>query len=138
MRSMLSKSTQSKTPANVVVQKTPIVCPICESGSYRVQFPDELSDRTALVDYDFKPETQKVYRIVRCNGCGFIYTNPVPDLRAAYADTVDQVYLSTAEQRRRTAVRDVKRLLARKKSGRVLDVGCASGIFLDASADAGF
>jgi len=134
----MSNNNQADISTSVVVQKIPINCPVCESGRYHIQFADELNERVALVDYNFTPETQKIYQIVRCDGCGFIYANPVPDLRAAYVDTVDQIYLSTVEQRQRTAVRDVKRLLAKKGSGRVLDVGCAVGIFLDAAADAGF
>jgi SAM-dependent methyltransferase len=135
---MSANQTQAKVVSTARVSKVPINCPVCESSSYNVHFPDELGAQVALVDYDFKPETQKIYQIVRCNGCGFIYTNPVPDLRPAYTDTVDQVYLSTAEQRRRTAAHDVTRLLAKKKSGRVLDVGCSIGLFLDAAADAGY
>ena len=127
-----------RLPERRLLRKTTIQCPVCRSHDFHVKFPDELGNRLALVDYDFRPETQKVYQIVTCDGCGFVYTNPVPDLTPAYTDNVDQVYLSTVEQRRRTAENDVKRIQARVKSGRVLDVGCAVGIFLDAAAAAGY
>ena len=120
------------------VTKTPIDCPVCGSNRYHVRFRDELGDLAAHVDYDFVPETQKVYQIVRCDDCGFIYTNPVPNLALAYSDNVDRVYLSSVEQRRRTATRNVARLMARNGGGHVLDIGCATGIFLDAAAAAGF
>lgn len=120
------------------VVKRAINCPVCGSSEYRIKFPDELGDRLALVDYDFKPDTQKVYQIVNCAGCSFIYTNPVPDLGAAYADTVDDVYLNSVDQRRNTAERNVHRIKKRIPSGRILDVGCNIGVFLDAAADAGF
>jgi SAM-dependent methyltransferase len=135
---MSDTSQYVERPAAGLLRKTLIACPVCETRSYHVKFTDELGDKLALVDYDFKPETQKVYQIVSCDCCNFIYTNPVPDLGPAYTDNVDQVYLSTSEQRKRTAERDVQRLQARIKSGRVLDVGCAVGIFLDAATAAGY
>jgi len=62
----------------------PIDCSVCDSLDLRVHFPDELGNQPALVDCDFKPETQRVYQIVRCTECDFIYTNPVPDPEPAY------------------------------------------------------
>jgi SAM-dependent methyltransferase len=121
-----------------ILVKTPIACPVCKGTEFTVRYPDELGERPALVDYDFKPETQLVYQIVDCTNCKFIYTNPVPDLGPAYTDTVDHVYLSTIAQRAKTARRDVERLKDKIKSGRILDIGCNAGIFLNAAADAGF
>lgn len=75
------------------------------------------------------------WRIVRCRGCGLIYTNPRPDdaeLKAYYAaeyfsdrspeaDPVRyQMYMIELEDIARTV----------PSTGRFLDVGCANGIFL--------
>ena len=116
------------------VQKRQISCNLCGSDDHVELYPDELSDRPARVDYDFSRETRLTYRIVRCRGCGLVFVNPMPDLSTAYEDTVDQVYLATLDQRRRTAEWAVRRLRRHVGGGRLLDIGCATGTFLDAAA----
>ena len=120
------------------VSKRNIPCPVCSTSTYSVRYADELGNAAAPVDYDFGPETQKVYQVVNCDGCGFVYTNPVPDLGAAYADTIDHVYLESIDQRRKTAANDVRLIKKLVPKGRILDVGCNIGVFLDASAAGGF
>lgn len=120
------------------IEKKYINCPVCEGNKYDILFNDELGDEPALVDYDFNPQTQKIYQIVRCNDCSFVYTNPVPDLSNAYSETIDEVYLSTVMQRKKTAERNIKNILKNKNTGLLLDIGCNTGVFLDVAADNGF
>lgn len=120
------------------VTKRNIPCPVCGSLAHKVRYDDELGEAAAPVDYDFGPETQKVYQIVDCAACSFVFANPVPDLGAAYTDTVDEVYLQSITQRRKTAQNDIKLIKKLLPAGRILDVGCNIGVFLDAAADAGF
>ncbi|OHC73806.1 MAG: hypothetical protein A3G18_00545 [Rhodospirillales bacterium RIFCSPLOWO2_12_FULL_58_28] len=92
---------------------------------------DEIGDRPPTVDYDFSPETRLTYAIVKCRGCGLVFTNPMPDLSSAYKDTVDETYLSSESQRRLTSRRVLKHIREIVPGGRLLDVGCSTGIFLD-------
>lgn len=111
-----------------------VACTLCGSTDHAELYPDELGERPARVDYDFSPETRRTYRIVKCRGCDLVFANPMPDLSAAYVDTVDRIYLATLDQRRVTAEWALARLLRHVEGGRLLDVGCATGVFLDAAA----
>jgi SAM-dependent methyltransferase len=111
-----------------------VPCNLCGSESFSLLYPDELGDRAATVDYDFSPQTRKTYRIVKCEACGLIFTNPMPALQSSYEQTEDETYLRSRPQRLRTAERLVQRLLQYKDGGDLLDVGCSTGILLDAAS----
>jgi SAM-dependent methyltransferase len=114
-----------------MLYKRIVACNICGSAEQRELYSDELGERAAPTGYDFTPETRKTYRIVKCSNCGLVFTNPMPTLLESYADHVDQTYLSSQPQRRSTARRSVQRLLRHVRGGRLLDIGCSIGIFLD-------
>jgi SAM-dependent methyltransferase len=116
------------------ITKTEIPCDLCGSTRSNVLYPDELGDTPAKVDYNFSPDTRKTYQIVRCQSCGLIFTNPMPNLNSIYEDTVDEIYLASSKQRYRTAEKSLKQILKYKSSGKLLDVGCSTGIFLDVAS----
>ena len=118
----------------VRVKKTEIPCLLCGETEYQVKYQDELGDRPAQVDYDFTPDTQKTYQIVNCPNCRLIYTNPMPDLSQVYTDTEDESYLESTDQRKQTARGNLRRILKFKSSGKLLDIGSNTGIFLDAAS----
>jgi SAM-dependent methyltransferase len=122
------------TPPGAVPKRL-IPCNLCGSERFETLFPDELGAELPLVDYDFRPETRKTFEIVRCTGCGLVFTNPMPDLRTAYQDVVDPIYLASQEQRRQTARHALQGILKHVPAGgRLLDVGCNTGLFLDEAA----
>jgi SAM-dependent methyltransferase len=120
----------------VAINKTWIPCNLCGSSQFIPLYEDELGDTLPPVDYNFRPETRKTFAIVRCAGCGLIFTNPMPDLHSAYQDVVDPVYLASEKQRRETArhVLSTIRSCVPEGRGRLLDVGCNTGLFLDEAA----
>lgn len=82
--------------------------------------------------------------LVRCQNCGLVYVSPRPDpneLYALYGETYfhnDESgvvgysnYIADEANIRRTAARRLKRLSRWIQPGRMLDVGCAVGFFLD-------
>jgi hypothetical protein len=102
-------------------------------------YEDELGNLSPPVDYDFRPETRKTFAIVRCRDCGLVFTNPMPDMSAAYVDGEDPIYLASTAQRRKTARRvlaDISQLTDGR--GKLLDIGCNIGVFLDEAVAAGF
>ncbi len=115
------------------VTKKSIPCNVCGSSDFEEVYPDELGDSPPVVDYNFTQETRKIYRTVKCLSCGLIFTNPMPDFQDAYEDNVDEVYLASEKQRRITAAKSVDKILKYKPGGKLLDVGCATGVFLDAA-----
>ena len=117
------------------VPKTEIPCNVCGSTSFKVMFADELGDTAPPVDYNFSQETRKTFQIVRCLECGLIFTNPMPHLSDLYSDVIDEIYLASEMQRRITAQHAVETIMKLRPKGRLLDVGCATGVFLDAASE---
>ena len=90
-------------------------------------------------------------KLVRCRRCGLMYLNPrpAPDEIAAYYPTDYAPFRPAIEEERLGLMRWMRRrkLIQRRKlverysgrtSGRILDVGCATGLFLHEMATAGW
>ena len=89
--------------------------------------------------------------LAQCESCGFIYVYPQPALEVLhtlYSETYFQNsesavvgyadYIADEQNIRRTARRRLKRLRRYVASGRLLDVGCATGFFLDEARSLGW
>jgi SAM-dependent methyltransferase len=117
------------------VSKREVACNLCGSRSHTEIYPDELGDEVPPLHHGFSQDTSRTYRIVRCNKCGLMFTNPMPALGEHYTNTVDDVYLESTPQRRKTSKYAVEVLARHQPSGRLLDIGCNTGVFLDAAAE---
>lgn len=88
---------------------------------------------------DFEPSTDMYGRygtIVRCLDCGHYYTNPRPGagfLASGYESVTDGVYLSESESRCINAYMSLATLRRHKPSGKLLEIGCFAGFFLNAA-----
>lgn len=108
-----------------------VPCPVCGGPKYRVVREDTLGNLPPELGYSFTPAHLKTYRIVRCTNCGHTYCSPLPiDLFERYADIEDVEYLKHESQRLATAKKVIRTLQQVKKCGRLLDVGCSTGDFL--------
>ena len=105
-------------------------CPNCRSEDCKIK----------LTDGDFK--------IVKCSGCGLVYLQNVPEESEIYEDyyeikfskddySIDSKYDFLAEiyaiNRQRLCF-----LKKYRKKGKLLDVGCGSGLFMKAVSDQGY
>lgn len=124
------------------VQERP--CPLCgcaESRLYR-EGNFTLESGTADMSGAFSctnVEHGRHFPIRRCDSCQFVYCSPCPtsdSLEGLYSSVVDPTYVQF-EDARRVAVREVIRRLP-ISSGRLLEVGCYTGIFLEEAQRAGF
>lgn len=110
-------------------------CCACQSNTIHERYPDKLGSNSPSLDYEFSPHTRKTFRIVECDFCGHQFCDPMPNLESGYEGTIDEVYLSTKEQRTKTAISSVKIIDAYLKKGqKILDVGCNTGFFLDVAS----
>ncbi|MBI5202853.1 MAG: methyltransferase domain-containing protein [Elusimicrobia bacterium] len=113
-----------------------VACNLCGGKRSRTLFErayalESLSDCAATTD------TFGHYgRIVRCVDCGFVYTNPRPTkeaLLAGYGACVDETYLEEASSRSINAHLSLNVIKRFAKGGRLLEIGCATGYFLNAA-----
>ena len=79
--------------------------------------------------------------IVKCRRCGLVYQSPVPsqaEIIDAYDGVVDRRYEEERSGRIATFSRDLAALERHEQGGRLLDVGCHLGLFLDVARAAGW
>jgi 2-polyprenyl-3-methyl-5-hydroxy-6-metoxy-1,4-benzoquinol methylase len=111
---------------------------LCKSEDCRVIFPQKIEWST-LSAYEFSARRKRIrqhYRIVRCNACGLVRSDPVlseSDLAVLYKDS----HFLYPEESRCTA-RTYASLVARyfgmfplPEQIRLLDIGCGNGTFLE-------
>jgi 2-polyprenyl-3-methyl-5-hydroxy-6-metoxy-1,4-benzoquinol methylase len=79
------------------------------------------------------------FTLVRCRGCGLVYLDPRPspeEIHCYYPEafsarnTAEAPTDKQADTSERVMERRARPLLKRKQSGKLLDVGCADGLFL--------
>ena len=113
------------------------LCDLCGSDHYEVLYnslvkdeENNFSDSYKITDHSTNIEV----RIVKCRKCGLIYMNPRPERQrviANYVEMVDDFYLQEEEGRRAAARSILKYFKKLRKTGRLLDIGCATGFLLD-------
>lgn len=114
-----------------MIQLKEVPCPVCDGRDYRVLRESTLGDSLPQLGYQFTPEHVKAYRMVKCANCGHVCCSPLPlDLFEHYVDIEDAEYLKGEAQRIATAEKVLKTLRLHKAAGRLLDVGCSTGDFL--------
>lgn len=79
--------------------------------------------------------------VVRCISCGLIYVNPRPKkskILTDYSKAKEDIYINEKEARMKTFKNSLKIIQKYKKTGVLLDVGCAAGFFLKVVQRQGF
>jgi len=112
-------------------------CPVCNSPSSQLFL--------ACKDHTVSRET---FDVVNCNGCGFKYTNPRPELNVLgnYYKSEDYVSHSNTKKgfvnstyqtvRKYTLMKKLQLISKYFKTGRVLDIGSGTGEFLNVCKNA--
>ena len=107
-------------------------CLICDS--------ENLKEKLALKDYFL---TQKDFRVIKCQDCGFLFTDPKPKEDELGLFYKSENYISHNASKfsfynvvykavRNFALASKLRLISKyKSSGKILDIGCGTGEFLN-------
>ena len=126
--------------ANGVNQTTAPACILCGSkqlGTYLDGAKQELTSSVLGSSRDkFDPG-----KIQRCAVCRFAFSECRPnqeELTGLYRELDSAVYESESRGRLTTASRHLRIVQKYMQGARLLDVGCASGIFLNCAAEAGW
>lgn len=112
-----------------------IRCNLCGSKEYKIKFKPEKKDYDLKNIFSTSKGIMYTQQIVECKRCGLVYVNPrIKErvLRRALLYDKDELYVSQADLRKKTFKKYLKvinRCCSNK--GELLDVGCASGFFMD-------
>ncbi len=114
-------------------------CPVCKSREISQLYASDVDIRKLSFTYVKTPYSGKTFRSLRCSNCSHVFCSPIPkSMYKSYEDVVDDQYLRYTESIRMSS-RIILALIKRfVPSGKILDVGCATGEFLRAAKKAGY
>jgi 2-polyprenyl-3-methyl-5-hydroxy-6-metoxy-1,4-benzoquinol methylase len=118
-------------------------CPLCQSTNIKL-FKKGTFDPAALQSDDFKITDShygSLWTFFSCGDCGFVFSNPyIPEehITGFYARLEDREYSEEAEGRAKNFKTLLKRLKRLNPGKTLLDIGAASGIFLDLALQEGY
>jgi len=116
-------------------------CPLCGSPDFSLRYPASKGVREAMTAEHFRCTSPYLSRhgdIVQCNRCHLLFSNPQPDpaqLLDIYRAVEDPVYQEETAAREQTFARSLRQLqLLATPPGKLLDVGCYTGVFMKLAA----
>lgn len=121
-----------------------ITCDLCGGDSLEEMFPSSISEGglEPAIYYSSSRSLAGHLRIVRCLQCNLVFTNPRDDQAtrlAIYRYLEDNTYESEIHNRQQTARNYLKHISkVCSPPGRLLDVGCSTGIFLGEAYNSGW
>jgi SAM-dependent methyltransferase len=120
-----------------------VPCPLCGGHDFAPIYDRTIDHPDLEAAEYFSSSRARVghLAVVQCVRCGLWFTNPRDDdvtLAHVYAALQDRAYDSEDVNRRRTARAHLALVERYQSPGRLLDVGCATGIFVDEAHAAGW
>lgn len=118
-------------------------CPLCNSEDIRLFRKGTFDPGTLRVDNFKITDSQygSLWTFFKCRSCGFVFFNPyIPgdEIVSFYSQLEDREYSAEAEGRSKNFNTILKRLRRLEPGSTLLDIGAASGIFLDLARKDGF
>lgn len=116
------------------------LCPVCRSNSVLKKRDSEIeSGKEISFSYTFSPSHNRALAVYGCLECSHVFCSPIPDdIGVNYKDVVDQEYLKHQLSRNITNNEVLRVLKTHKSGGKLLDIGCATGDFIEVAQKMGF
>ncbi|MCA1953875.1 MAG: class I SAM-dependent methyltransferase [Anaerolinea sp.] len=110
------------------------ICDLCGGQAFELLYPGtaDVAEDPALY-YGSSRQKAGHLPIVRCRGCGLVLSNPRDDLatrRQAYAQLADEDYAAEEFARQWVAAQRLDWIEKWVDRARLIDVGCATGVFV--------
>lgn len=116
-----------------------IKCPVCNSDNTLELYPEDIDLNKISFTYVKTPNSGKTFRSIRCDDCTHVFCCPIPrNIYKNYEDVVDKQYLKytiSIKESARIILPLIKKIVP---SGIILDVGCATGEFLNEAKEFGY
>lgn len=114
-------------------------CPVCGSKKTTELYPSTIDLKKLSFTYTKTPDSNKTFRVVKCNNCTHVFCNPLPkNIYKNYEDVVDEEYLKYALSLQISANEVLPIVKSYTSKGILLDVGCATGEFLSVAKAFGY
>jgi 2-polyprenyl-3-methyl-5-hydroxy-6-metoxy-1,4-benzoquinol methylase len=116
-----------------------VPCNLCGQDDFSIVYNSPLRATDQENVGDFVASTDRFDRygqIVRCRACSLVYTNPRPvpqKILEAYTGVVDSEYATEDSSRSINAHMSLHTIKRFAERGTLLDIGCATGYFLNAA-----
>lgn len=120
-----------------------VSCPLCGQRDFEPLYAGDSAAESGAAASQFSSSRQVVIRppVVRCRRCEMVLANPQDepaDLQQVYQDLQDEDYHAEDRNRRHTARQRLGWIGQTGTPGRLLDVGCATGVFLEEAGQVGW
>ncbi len=121
-----------------------VPCNLCQSTEFKVLYSGDSHGQGPVPAQAFRCTSRShgvFTNIVQCSRCGLIYENPrEPEavIEEDYAQVEDPDYEREAQGRVRTFTRLLDRLEQIRSRGRLADIGCYTGVFLELARQRGW
>ncbi|MDD3374190.1 MAG: class I SAM-dependent methyltransferase [Candidatus Omnitrophica bacterium] len=119
-------------------------CPLCGLQKNRIVYKELSKGLKEGVDQGYRiseGKLQKPEEVYQCDVCNFIFAGKDRSSTfylKQYEDMIDEDYLKEEQGRREAARIIIKKIEKHKKRGKLLDIGCANGFFLDEARKRGW
>jgi 2-polyprenyl-3-methyl-5-hydroxy-6-metoxy-1,4-benzoquinol methylase len=135
------KPTEKKKLEPSLWERVP--CNSCGSWEFKTKYEGTTDQdmETLLRSYSASGNFISQETLVECRRCGLIFTSPRLHrdlILKGYTDAEDPLYVSQAEGRIKSFAQCLKAVSRYQSSGRILDIGAASGFFLKVAKEAGW
>ncbi|MBD3271109.1 MAG: methyltransferase domain-containing protein [Elusimicrobia bacterium] len=121
------------------MNQTKQFCMVCGSKQVKRKYHMPIKNIPKDQEFVYRASTDvfgSYGTIVECTNCGLVFIDPLPDddtLTASYASTSDPEYTSEGSSRSINAHLCLSTIKTFKQKGKLLDIGCSTGFFLNAA-----